>query len=178
MSNEVSTVTPEYDSTIERLNVLTVLQDIPLKTVTTHRTIPLPEKPKIVCMCGSTKFKQTWINENSRLTREGFIVLSVGLWGHHERVFPDAETKFKLDELHKRKIDLCDWVWILDVGGYIGESTRSEITYANKLGKPIFYLSETFPDYLEPEDPLMIDYQNLLSRCQVLQQIIDDQLSR
>ena len=107
----------------------------------------------IVCICGSTRFKQTWINENARLTGEGNIVLAVGLWGHHERVFPSEEVKAALDDLHKRKIDLCDWVWVLDVGGYIGSSTKSEIAYADGLGRPIRYLSKEFPDYVEPMDP-------------------------
>ncbi|SMC38345.1 hypothetical protein [Papillibacter cinnamivorans] len=111
----------------------------------------------IVCMCGSTKFKQTWIRENARLTQEGNIVLAVGLWGHHERKFPAPEVKAKLDDLHKRKIDLCDWVWVLDVGGYIGESTRSEIAYAEKLGKPIRYLAHEFPEYIEPEDEVVME---------------------
>ena len=108
----------------------------------------------IVCICGSTRFKQTWIIENARLTGEGNIVLSVGLWGHHERKFPDDKTKLFLDELHKRKIDLCDWIWVLDVGGYIGESTRSEIDYALRKLKIVRYLSHEFPDYIEPIDPL------------------------
>jgi len=122
----------------------------------------------IVCMCGSTKFKQTWITENARLTGEGNIVLAVGLWGHHERVFPDEQTKTMLDDLHKRKIDLCDWVWVLDVGGYIGDSTRSEIAYAKKLGRPIRYLSEQFPDYQEPGDPLDVARDKLQRVGEVL----------
>jgi hypothetical protein len=108
----------------------------------------------IVCICGSTRFKQSWISENARLTGEGNIVLAVGLWGHHERKYPNEETKKKLDELHLRKIDLCDWVWVLDVGGYIGESTRNEITYAKAHGKLVRYLSKEIPDYTEPGDPL------------------------
>jgi hypothetical protein len=108
----------------------------------------------VVCMCGSTRFKQTWISENARLTSEGNIVLAVGLWGHHERVFPDKETKARLDDLHKRKIDLCDWVWVLDVGGYIGESTTGEIGYAARKGKPVRYLSQEFHGYAEPVDPM------------------------
>lgn len=108
----------------------------------------------IVCICGSTRFKQSWIAENARLTGEGNIVLAVGLWGHHERVFPDAETKEKLDGLHLRKIDLCDWVWVLDVGGYIGESTKNEIAYAEAHGKLVRYLSKENPGYVEPVDPL------------------------
>jgi hypothetical protein len=120
----------------------------------------------IVCMCGSTKFKQAWITENARLTGEGNIVLAVGLWGHHERKYPDAETKAFLDDLHKRKIDLCDWVWVLDVGGYIGESTRSEIDYAKKLGRPIRYLSKDFPSYIEPVDPLITENTALKARLE------------
>jgi len=108
----------------------------------------------VVCMCGSTRFKQTWITENARLTSEGNIVLAVALWGHHERRDPDAQTKAALDELHKRKIDLCNWVWVLDVGGYIGESTQSEIEYATRLGRPVRYLSRECPGYQEPENPL------------------------
>jgi len=107
----------------------------------------------IVCMCGSTRFKQAWISENARLSLEGNTVLAVGLWGHHERKFPDVATKAQLDAWHKCKIDLCDWVWVLDVGGYLGESTRSEIEYAEKLGRPVRYLSQEFPDYVEPLDP-------------------------
>jgi hypothetical protein len=108
----------------------------------------------VVCICGSTRFKQAWISENARLTGEGNIVLAVGLWGHHERKYPDAETKKMLDELHLRKIDLCDWVWVLDVGGYIGESTRNEIAYAEVHGKLVRYLSKEVPDYTEPVDPM------------------------
>lgn len=111
-------------------------------------------RPEIVCLCGSTKYKQAYIWENARLTQEGYIVLSVGLWGHHERVFPDHVIKNALDELHKRKIDLCDWVFVLDVGGYIGESTRSEIEYAEAHGKPVRHLSQEFPGYVEPVDPI------------------------
>ena len=109
----------------------------------------------IVCICGSTRFKQAWISENARLTGEGNIVLAVGLWGHHERKYPDEATKRKLDELHLRKIDLCDWVWVLDIGGYIGESTRNEIVYAEARGKMVRYLSKEFPTYVEPTDPMI-----------------------
>jgi hypothetical protein len=115
----------------------------------------------IVCLCGSTRFKQTWIAENARLTGEGNIVLAVGLWGHHERQYPDEVTKAFLDALHKRKIDLCDWVWVLDVNGYIGESTRSEIDYAVAHGKPVRRLSVEFPDYVEPVDSMVEEVKAL-----------------
>jgi hypothetical protein len=109
----------------------------------------------IVCLCGSTRFKQAWIAENARLTGEGNIVLAVGLWGHHERVEPDPETKARLDALHLRKIDLCDWVWVLDIGGYVGESTRREVEYAVAHGKPVRYLSQESPEWVEPVDAIV-----------------------
>lgn len=125
-------------------------------------------RPQIVCMCGSTRFKQTWISENARLTGEGFIVLSVGLWGHHERIEPSPEQKAKLDELHLRKIDRSDWVWVLDVGGYCGESTTREIAYAKDHGKPVRYLSAERRGYAEPLDPLeaqVAELRGVLAWC-------------
>jgi hypothetical protein len=99
---------------------------------------PLPE---IVVLCGSTRFKDAWYNVGKRLTYQGKIVLSVGDFDTSRvNVQTDAETKAVLDELHKRKIDLADRVFVLNINGYIGESTRSEIDYANYYGKPITYL--------------------------------------
>lgn len=104
----------------------------------------VPDRPEIVVLCGSTRFFDEFRRQNLRLTREGVIVLSIGcdtksdgdLFGQ-----VDVEAlKARLDELHKRKIDLADSVLVLNVGGYIGESTRSEIAYAERLGKPITYL--------------------------------------
>lgn len=108
----------------------------------------------IVCMCGSSRYKQTWLSEGARLSGEGNIVLYMVLWDFHKRQDPDPAIKQQYDDLHKRKIDLCDWVWVLDVGGYIGSSTRSEIEYAEAHGKPVRYLSKEFPGYTEPVDPM------------------------
>ncbi|MGH9968460.1 MAG: hypothetical protein ACREBG_11615 [Pyrinomonadaceae bacterium] len=97
-------------------------------------------RPKIVCLCGSTKFKDafeaaTWVR-----TQQGEIVLSVGCFMHSDSRSISAEQKIALDELHKRKIDLADEVLVLNVAGYIGSSTRSEIEYAEAHGKPVSYL--------------------------------------
>lgn len=101
------------------------------------------ELPMIVCLCGSTRFFKTFDEQNFRLTLEGYIVLSIGCnTKSDDGLKLTAEDKLRLDELHKRKIDLCNWVLVLDVDGYIGESTRSEIDYANRLGKPVKYLSQ------------------------------------
>ena len=105
-----------------------------------------PAMPKIVCLCGSTRFWQEFQSHGLRLTMEGVIVLSIGICAPDSMVLahpgtPEGkEQKRKLDELHKRKIDLCDEVFVLNVGGYIGESTRSEIDYAVAHNKPVQYL--------------------------------------
>jgi hypothetical protein len=104
-------------------------------------------RPTIVCLCGSTRFYDAFQQANYDLTMQGKIVLSVGFYphakaehGHGEGVGHDSAEKIALDELHKRKIDLADEVLVLNVGGYIGESTRSEIAYAEKVGRPVRYL--------------------------------------
>jgi hypothetical protein len=104
-------------------------------------------RPDIVVLCGSTRFWKTFQEQSLRLTLENNIVLSVGAVTssdaeHIAQGVITVEDKVRLDELHKRKIDLADEVFVLNVGGYIGESTRSEIEYAEKLGKPIAYLEQ------------------------------------
>jgi len=98
------------------------------------------DRPEIVCLCGSTRFAWEFDRQVERLTEEGYIVLSIGrvMTPEEQRARPDL--KARLDELHKRKIDLCDWVLVINIGGYIGDSTRSEIEYAKARGKPVWYL--------------------------------------
>jgi hypothetical protein len=104
-------------------------------------------RPKIVVLCGSTRFYRDFMAANYRETMKGNIVLSVGFYPHaseqaHGQFIGITEgDKLRLDRLHLRKIDLSDEVFILDVGGYIGESTRNEIAYADSQGKPVRYLS-------------------------------------
>ena len=74
-----------------------------------------------------------------KLTLEENIVISVGCFGHAGDIFSD-EQKLMLDDMHKRKIDMADEIFVINVGGYIGESTKSEIEYAKKHGKNISYL--------------------------------------
>lgn len=84
-----------------------------------------------------------------RLAMQGKIVLTVGFYphaqeqAHGQQIGCTPEQKAALDELHKRKIDLADRVLVLNVGGYIGESTRGEIEYATRIGKPVEYLEPT-----------------------------------
>lgn len=98
--------------------------------------------PGIICLCGSTKFKEQFITANFVYTMCGYIVLSVGFFTHADKDKHEVSLQEKelLDELHKRKIDLADEVVVICPGGYIGDSTKSEIEYAIKLGKKITYL--------------------------------------
>lgn len=104
-----------------------------------------PETPKIACLCGSTRFYDQFQQANYDLTMRGEIVLSVGFYphakarhGHGEGVGHDSAEKIALDELHKRKIDLADYVLVVsDETGYFGESTENEIRYAAEHGKPV-----------------------------------------
>ena len=106
------------------------------------------KKPKIVCLCGSTKFYKEFMVANFNETMSGKIVLSVGFFPHSpeqvhaEHIGITDIDKIKLDELHKRKIDISDEVFVLNVGGYIGTSTKSEIEYANSIGCPVKYLEK------------------------------------
>ena len=96
---------------------------------------------KIVTLCGSTRFKEQFIEAQKRLTLDGCIVISVGLFGHSgdDEVWKSG-TKEMLDDMHLRKIDMADEIFVINVGGYIGSSTRSEIDYAQATGKEIRYL--------------------------------------
>lgn len=104
-----------------------------------------PDRPTIVVLCGSTRFGYAFRDANFHETLAGRIVLSIGV-DMRSDAFANtseadlAEIKADLDELHKRKIDLADEVLVLNVGGYVGDSTRSEIEYAQGLGKTIRWI--------------------------------------
>ena len=103
-------------------------------------------KPPIVCLCGSTRFMDTFNEVGWQKTLDGEIVLSVGVSKYlpsaHGAEFIGKEVAEALDELHKRKIDLADYIFVLNVGGYIGDSTRSEIEYAESLNMRVDYLEK------------------------------------
>ncbi|MBD5136801.1 MAG: hypothetical protein HDT39_12690 [Lachnospiraceae bacterium] len=105
-------------------------------------------KYPVVTLCGSTKFKNEFIEAQKKLTLDGYIVISVGLFGHSgdEEVWENmdegtlSKTKEMLDDMHKRKIDMADEIFVINVGDYIGDSTKSEIAYAKAHGMPVHYL--------------------------------------
>lgn len=105
-------------------------------------------KYKVITLCGSTRFKNEFMEVQKMLSLKGNIVISVGLFGHSgdSEVWENMDegtltkTKEMLDDMHKRKIDMADEIFVINVGGYIGESTKSEIEYAKKTGKIVNYL--------------------------------------
>lgn len=98
-------------------------------------------KYKIITLCGSTRFKDEFMQAQKRLSLEGNIVISVGLFGHSgDTEVRTPGVKEMLDDMHLRKIDLADEIYVINPGGYIGESTRREIAYATSTGKQIKYL--------------------------------------
>lgn len=104
----------------------------------------MPDRPEIVCICGSTRFVEELLAANRDLTFAGVIVVAPGVFttrpedrGTHEKLTPEQKTA--LDALHLRKIDLADRVLVVNPGGYVGESTSREITYAHATGKPISF---------------------------------------
>jgi hypothetical protein len=107
-------------------------------------------KPKVYTLCGSTRFPDAFHIANMHLSMKGHIVISLGLFGHADEpcgakfVTSDGneqtEEKQMLDQLHYRKIDLCDTIFVINVCGYVGSSTKREIAYAIEHGKSVEYM--------------------------------------
>lgn len=99
---------------------------------------------KIITLCGSTRFKDDFMRVQKELTLQGNIVISVGLFGHSgdNEVWENMSEgeQIMLDDMHKRKIDLADEIYVINKNGYIGESTKSEIEYAIKTNKKVNYM--------------------------------------
>jgi hypothetical protein len=105
--------------------------------------MPMADRPKVVTLCGSTRFYREFQEAYFAETLAGHIVLSVGVYphasqevhGHQIELTPDQ--KAALDQLHLRKIDMSDEIVVITVEGYLGESTHREITYARQHGKDV-----------------------------------------
>jgi uncharacterized protein (TIGR02118 family) len=111
---------------------------------------PTPQSPegeaKVVTLCGSSTFQAEFAEVDQRLTMEGCVVISLGMFSLPD--LPDydwtadrSDLKGRLGRVHVQKIRMADEVYVVDPGGYVGESTRREIAYAESLGKPVRYLS-------------------------------------
>ena len=112
---------------------------------------------KVVTLCGSTRFKDAFYDVQKKLTLQGCIVISVGLFGHSgdDQVWQEG-VKEMLDDMHKRKIDMAQEIFVINPGGYIGASTRSEVAYARAHGKGIRYLQRVSPAQITSLEPHQI----------------------
>lgn len=97
--------------------------------------------PERITLCGSTKFKNQFEQVNKWLSLKGHVVYTVSFFGHADNIPLTIEQKKLLDRVHKSKIDNSDAILVIDVDGYIGESTKSEIAHARFVKKKIFYLT-------------------------------------
>lgn len=105
-----------------------------------------PREATVITLCGSTTFEAEFAEANRRLTLEGCVVISVGMFslpdlGGYDWTVDSSALKARLGAVHLQKIRMADEVYIVDPGGYVGGSTRREIAYAESLGKPVRYLS-------------------------------------
>ena len=98
------------------------------------------KKYKVICLCGSSRFKDDFIKVSKELTLEGKIVLSLNIFSQNENIDIDTKTKKMLDQMHRQKIDMSDEVFVINKNGYIGTSTKNEIEYAVNSGKKVSYL--------------------------------------
>ena len=101
---------------------------------------------KVITLCGSSAFKDDFVRVNGELSLKGNVVITLAIFGHADNIPLTSEQKALLDEIHLRKIDLSDEIYIINKGGKIGSSTRKEIEYARANGKG--------EKYLEPNKPL------------------------
>ena len=132
---------PEVD--IESLSIEEVRKELKDKNIDTSKSILEIKKQikngeiKIITLCGSIRFEKEFHEVENQLTLDGNIVLSCGVFG------VDEEYKEMLDIIHKHKIDISDEIFVINVGGYIGHSTLSEILYAKSKNKVIKYLKDS-----------------------------------
>lgn len=115
-----------------------------------NQQAPQPAEAKVITLCGSTRFEAEFAELNQRLTMEGCVVLSLGMFGlpdlpGYDWAADSSDLRGRLGRVHFQKIRMADEVYVVDPGGYLGESTRREIAYAESLGKPVRYLSRERP---------------------------------
>lgn len=100
----------------------------------------------IITICGSTKFKNEMFDAAKNLTLEDHIVLMPTIFEHADNEELTTEQKIRLDNLHKMKINMSDAVFVVNVDGYIGESTYGEIDWAVKNKKELYFLVNPNPE--------------------------------
>ncbi len=119
----------------------------------------------VMTLCGSTKYKKEFEDVNAKFTMKGMVVLSVGVFGHADGIRFKKSEKETLDLIHLAKIDMSDSIYVINVGGYIGKSTRREIEYALIKNKQVYFMenSNEFKHYsLSPAQFSQLSYHALV----------------
>ncbi|MFB6726096.1 hypothetical protein ACFCV3_38350 [Kribbella sp. NPDC056345] len=111
----------------------------------------MPDRPEIVCICGSARFADEIHAATRALTLAGAIVLAPTLFPPTASLTDDQKTA--LGTLHLHKIDLADRVLIVNPGGYLGESTTREIAHAHTTNKPITFTNPQPPSQAQDVHP-------------------------
>lgn len=97
---------------------------------------------KVITLCGSTKFKKQFRETEAALTLQGNVVISLGFFEQSEGIAITKEQEKLFERIHRHKIHMADDIFVIDVNGYIGSSTRQEIEYARNNGKGVYFYSE------------------------------------
>lgn len=95
------------------------------------------KKYNIITLCGSINFKDEFLKVQEKLVLKGNIVFTPNFFDNIKKEEISLETKEMLDKMHKQKIDMSDEIYVINQGGYIGESTKLEIEYAKQKGKKL-----------------------------------------
>lgn len=142
---------PDIDDALQTIGdediVFRMPPNIPTEALNPFVEANEPERPTVVCLCGSTRLPQSraeFDHVNRRLTLTGSIVLAPTVFTYDGDQITMAQ-ELELAELHLRKIDLADEVLVLDTDRYVGELTEREIAYARKQRKPVYFLSTLEP---------------------------------
>lgn len=106
----------------------------------------------IITLCGSTKFKKEFEEVAKNLALEGHAVLSVNMFAHADNIELTPEQKIRLDNAHKEKINASDAIFVINKDGYIGESTYSEIDWAQRMNKQVYFLENPNPEEEKTEE--------------------------
>lgn len=104
-------------------------------------------KPRIVAIIGSSRFKAAHLGIAQKVTLQGKIPLIAGFFHHVDCVPLTDDQKGMIDQLMLHKINMADEVFVVNVNGYIGKTTRQGIEHARQSDKPI--------TFMEPEEALV-----------------------
>lgn len=118
------------------------IEELDLRCNTFLTALPKLKKYKVITLCGSTRFKSKFEEVQRELTLKGYIVLTLGVFGKTDLISEAGLNKSILEQMHKQRIDMSDEIFVINVDGYIGESTKAEIEYAKSKGKKVNYLED------------------------------------